>query len=47
MIPFQHFALTAALAALASCAGSLTSSEPAVDLSNKAKVVSFDVSGMT
>ncbi len=46
MIPFKQFAVTAALAAVAACADSSSSSEPA-DLSNKAKVVTFDVAGMT
>lgn len=47
MIPFKQLAVTAALAAVAACAGSSSSSEPAADLSKKAKVVTFDVSGMT
>lgn len=47
MIPFRHFLMTAALAALAACTGDSSSTEPAADLSKKAKVVTFDVSGMT
>jgi hypothetical protein len=47
MIPFKNFAVAAAMAVLAACAGSSGSSEPSADLSKKAKVVTFDVSGMT
>jgi len=46
MIPFKHFAVTAALAAVAACAGNSSSTEP-TDLSKKAQVVIFDVKGMT
>ncbi|MEZ6014286.1 MAG: hypothetical protein R3F49_04180 [Planctomycetota bacterium] len=47
MIPIRFFAMSAALAALAACTTETSSDAGAVDLSHKAKVVTFDVSGMT
>jgi len=49
MIPIRPFAAAALMAALTACTQSSYSDSPATvaDLSKKAKVVTFDVSGMT
>lgn len=48
ILHFQRSALAVAFTALAgACAGGSPSDEPTPDLSKKAKVVTFDVSGMT
>jgi len=49
MIPIRTIVTAAALAALSACTQqtSNTGETPGVDLSKKAKVVTFDVSGMT
>lgn len=50
MIPIRSIAATLAGAVLAACSsgsGSAVNSQPVNDLSPKAKIVVFDVSGMT
>lgn len=47
MIPIRRIAAAAALAALAACAGEPLEQGTVADLASHAKVVTFDVSGMT